>query len=74
MQYLHQLGKIQHTRKDNCFHGYRTSRAIGFLTYAHSFLPIETVIALYRGIIEPHFRYCFSVCGCAGKTEVNQLQ
>ena len=52
----------------------KVSRAIGFLTYAHSFLPMETVIALYRGIVEPHFRYCFSVCGCAGKTEVNQLQ
>ena len=52
----------------------KVSRAIGFLKYAHSFLPMETVIALYRGIVEPHFRYCFSVCGCAGKTEVNQLQ
>ena len=35
---------------------------------------METVIALYRGIVEPHFRYCCSVWGCAGKTEVNQLQ
>ena len=52
----------------------KVSRAIGFLKYAHSFLPMETVIALYRGIVEPHFRYCCSVWGCAGKTEVNQLQ
>ena len=35
---------------------------------------METVIALYRGIVEPHFRYCCSVCGSAGKTEVNKLQ
>ena len=52
----------------------KVSRAIGILTHAHSFLPMETVIALYRGIVEPYCRYCCSVCGCAGKTEVNQLQ
>ena len=52
----------------------KVSRARGFLKYAYSILPMETVIALYRGIVEPHFRYCCSVCGCAGKTEVNQLQ
>ena len=52
----------------------KVSRAIGFLKYAHSFLPMETVIALYRGIVEPHFRYCCSFCDCAGKMEVNQLQ
>ena len=32
------------------------------------------VIALYRGIVGPHFRYCCSVWGCASKTEVTQLQ
>ena len=29
---------------------------------------------LYTGIIEPHFGYCCSVCGCAGSTDINQLQ
>ena len=29
---------------------------------------------LYTGIVEPHFRYCCSVWGCADFTELNQLQ
>ena len=29
---------------------------------------------LYTGVVEPHFRYCCSVWGCAGSTEINQPQ
>ena len=29
---------------------------------------------LYTCIVEPHSRYCCSVWGCAGSTEINQLQ
>ena len=29
---------------------------------------------MYTGIVEPHFRYCCSVWGCCGLTEINQLQ
>ena len=29
---------------------------------------------LYTGIVEPHIRYCCSVWGCAGSTEINLLQ
>ena len=29
---------------------------------------------LYSGIVEPHFRYCCSVWGCCGTTDINQLQ
>ena len=29
---------------------------------------------LYTGIVEPHFRYCSSVWGSCGATEINQLQ
>ena len=52
----------------------RISRAVGFLRHAKSFLPKETLQTLYTGIVEPHFRYCCSVWGCAGLTEINQLQ
>ena len=52
----------------------KVSRAVGFLKHAKSFLPKETLQTLYRGIVEPHFRYCCSVWGCAGSTEINQLQ
>ena len=49
-------------------------RAIGFLRHPKSFLPMESLKTLYTGIAEPHFRYCCSVWGCAGSTEINQLQ
>ena len=52
----------------------KVSRAIGFLKHAKPFLPKETLQTLYAGIVEPHFRYCFSVWGCAGSSEINQLQ
>ena len=32
------------------------------------------IVALCSGIVEPHFRYCCSVWGCAALTEINQLQ
>ena len=52
----------------------KVSRAVGFLKHAKSFLPKETLKIIYTGIVEPHFRYCCSVWGCAGSTEINQLQ
>ena len=52
----------------------KVSRAIGFLKHAKSFLPKETLQTLYTGIVEPHFRYCCSLWGCAGSSEINQLQ
>ena len=52
----------------------KVSRAIGFLRHAKSFLPLASLKTLYTGIVEPHFRYCCSVWGCAGSTDTNQLQ
>ena len=52
----------------------KVSRAIGFLRHAKSFLPMASLKTLYTGIVEPHFRYCCSVSGCAGSTDINQLQ
>ena len=52
----------------------KVSRAIGFLRHAKSFLPMTSLKTLYTGIVEPHFRYCCSVWGCAGSTEINQPQ
>ena len=47
---------------------------IGFLRHAKYFLPIASLKTLYTGIVEPHFRYCCSVWGCAGSTDINQLK
>ena len=52
----------------------KVSRAIGFLKHAKTFLGQETLKTLCTGIVEPHFRYCCSIWGCAGSTELNQLQ
>ena len=52
----------------------KVPRAIGFLKHAKTFLPKETLKNLYTAIVEPHLRYCCSVWGCAGSTELNQLQ
>ena len=52
----------------------KVSRGVGFLRHAKSFLPKETLQTLYTGIVEPHFRHCCSVWGCAALTEINQLQ
>ncbi len=52
----------------------KVSRALGFLKYAKKFLPEETLSKMYRGIVEPHFRYCCSVWGCCGKNLIDTLQ
>ena len=52
----------------------KVSRAIGFLRHAKSFLPKASLKTLYTGIVEPHFRYCWSIWGCSGSTDINQLQ
>ena len=53
----------------------RTQKHIHFtLKYAKSFLPMEALKTLYRGIVEPHFRYCCFVWGCCGSVEISHLQ
>ena len=52
----------------------KVSKASGFLRHVKAFLPQETLKTLYTGIVEPHFRYCCSVWGCTGSTEINQSQ
>ena len=52
----------------------KVSRAVGFLKYAKSFLPMASLKTLYTGIVVPHFRYCCSVWGCCGSMEIYQLQ
>ena len=48
----------------------KVSRAIGFLKYAKKLLPQDTLSKIYRGIVEPHLRYCCSVWGACGGTTI----
>ena len=50
------------------------SRGFGILKHAKIFLPFSALTSLYTSIVEPHFRYCCSVWGCDGTTEINRLQ
>ena len=50
------------------------SRAIGFLKHAKKFVPKETLIQMYRGIVEPNFRLCCSMLGGCGETRLRALQ
>ena len=50
------------------------SRGLGILKHAKNFLPFSALTSLYTSIVEPHFRYCCSVWGCAGTTEIIRLR
>ena len=52
----------------------KVSRGLGLLKHAKKFLPFSALTNHYTSIIEPHFRYCCSVWGCAGTTQINRLQ
>ena len=52
----------------------KVSRGIAFLKYSRKFLPRNTLSKMYRGIVEPHFRYCCSVWGSCGMTRLLTLQ
>ena len=41
----------------------KVSRAMEMIKFAKKFLPTETLKLLYRGLIEPHLRFCCSVWG-----------
>ena len=48
----------------------KVSRAIAFLKHSRKFLPRNTLSKMYRGNVEPHFRFCCSVWGCCGLTKL----
>ena len=65
---------------DNCLESHinavqkKISRAIDLLKYERNFVQTDTLINLYRSITEPHFRYCCSVWGSCGASELDVLQ
>ena len=52
----------------------KVSRGLGLLKHAKKCLPFSALTSLYNSIVKPHFRYCCSMWGCAGTTEINRLQ
>ena len=52
----------------------KISKAIGLLKSARNFVQADTLINLYRSIIEPHFSYCYSLWGSCGASKLGVLQ
>ena len=52
----------------------KVSRGLCILKHAKKFLPFSALTSLCNSIVEPHFRCCCSVWGCAGITEIYRLQ
>ena len=52
----------------------KVSRGLGMLRYAKRYLPLVNVQAMYKSLVEPHFRYCCPVSGLAGITALQKLQ
>ena len=52
----------------------KISRSLNFLQYARKFLPLKALNLNYKGVVEPHLRYCCSVWGNHGESKKNILQ
>ena len=52
----------------------KLSRALGYLKYAKKFVPKDTLIKMYHGIVELHFHYYCSVWGGCSGTRLQTIQ
>ena len=52
----------------------KVSRGIGMLKYSKRYLPKESLIMLYRSLVEPYFRYCCPVWGSCSASALDKLQ
>ena len=49
-------------------------QVLGLIKHAKKFLPLSDLQKMYRGIVEPYFSYCCSICGYCGESKLNFLQ
>ena len=52
----------------------KISRSLGMIRCAKNFLPLTTLQAMYKSIVEPYFRFCCPVWGSCGVTALGKLQ
>ena len=52
----------------------KINKNIGVMKHIKSCVPKESLIMVYRTLVEPYFRYCKSVWGNCGQTLLNKLQ
>ena len=48
----------------------KISRGIGMRKHSKRYLPLYTIQRIYNSIVDPHLRYCCSVLGCAGDSNM----
>ena len=66
-QYMNWENHINHVIK-------KISRALRMIRLAKNFLPLTTLQTLYKGIVEPYFRFCCPFWGSCGVTALSKLQ
>ena len=47
----------------------KVSSSLSFLKYAKKFLPLKILNLIYKGVVEPHFRYCCSAWENCGESK-----
>ena len=52
----------------------KISRGTGMLRYTKRYVPLSTIKAMCRSIVEPCLRYCCKVCGCGTEAGLKRLQ
>ena len=52
----------------------KVSPGIGMLRLAKRYLPPETVQMVYRSLIEPYYKHCCPIWGCASSKNLQRLQ
>ena len=52
----------------------KVSRGIGKMKYSKRYLPKESLIMLYRSLVEPYFRYCCPVWGSCGASALDKFK
>ena len=52
----------------------QTYKRNGMLRYGNRYLPLTAAQSIYKSIIEPHFRICYSVWGVCSVITLNKLQ
>ena len=52
----------------------KIAQGVGILKRTRSFLPKQSLLTLYRSMIEPYFRYCNIVWGQCNETLLDRLQ
>ena len=52
----------------------KIKRNVGMMKRVRDSIPKDSLVTLYKTLVEPYFRYCNTLWGRCGKTYINKLQ